>query len=123
MSTQPHPPRARRGRRLRVHGHLWPHGQAARQYPHPPTVHGVTTHLAEAAAALHSLGEDDDQERTAILRTARHATDTALGVLTALGAAPGPRRLELLRDSVRAARGTLESGKTAIYRSTGDRLS
>ncbi|GAA2996239.1 hypothetical protein GCM10010519_31560 [Streptomyces lactacystinicus] len=108
---------------MRMHWHLWPHGQATRQHPHPPTVHGVTTHLAEAAAALHSLGEDDDQERTAILRTARQATDTALGVLAALGAASAPRRLELLRDSVRAAHGTVESGKTAIYQSTGTRLS
>ncbi|MGW2873661.1 hypothetical protein, partial [Kitasatospora sp. NPDC001225] len=75
-----------------------------------------------AAQSGACLGEDDDQERTAILRTARQATDTALGVLTALGAAPGPHRLELLRDSVRAAHGTVESGKTAVHRSTGTRL-
>jgi hypothetical protein len=106
-----------------VHCHLWPHGQATRQHPHPPTVHGVATHLAEAAAALHSLSEVDDHEHTAIWQTARQATDTALGVLTALGATPGPRRLELLRDSVRTARGTVESGKMAIYQSTGNRLS
>jgi ribosomal protein S12 methylthiotransferase accessory factor YcaO len=106
-----------------MHGHLWPHGQASRHHPHSPTVNGVAAHLAEAAAALHSLGEADDRESTAIWWTARQATDTALGVLNALGATPGPRRLELLRDSVRAARGTVESGKTAIYRSTGNRLS
>ncbi|MFE4512991.1 hypothetical protein ACFRMQ_02175 [Kitasatospora sp. NPDC056783] len=123
MSTQPYPPPAHPVRRLRLRDHLWPHGQAARRHPRPPSVHGVTVHLAEAATALHGLGEDDDQERAAILRTARQATDTALGVLTALGAAPGPRRLELLRDSVRAAHGTVESGKTAIYRSTGSRPS
>ncbi|MFF4924056.1 hypothetical protein ACFY4B_26020 [Kitasatospora sp. NPDC001261] len=122
MSTHLDPAHDRHSRPLRVRCHLWPHGQAARRHPHPPTVHGVAAHLAEAAAALHSLGEDDDQERTAILRTARQATDTALGVLTALGAAPGPHRLELLRDSVRAAHGTVESGKTAVHRSTGTRL-
>ncbi|WP_316527881.1 hypothetical protein [Kitasatospora brasiliensis] len=121
MSTHLHPSPARPARPLRMHSRLRLHERASPRRPHPPTVHGVATHLAEAAVALRGVDETGDRERAEIWWTARQATDTALGVLAALDAAPGPRRLEFLRESVRAARGAVESGKAAIYESIGKR--
>lgn len=86
------------------------------------TAEAVTAHLAAAAAALHALSESGDRERAAMWWTARQATDTALETLAALRAPSGPRRLELLREALGIARGTVESGKMAIYKITNSRI-
>jgi hypothetical protein len=80
------------------------------------------THLAAAFTLLRALSELPDRDHAALWWTARQADQTALEVLAADQAFPGPRQADLLRDAVGTARGTVESGKMAIYQTTGTRL-
>lgn len=79
--------------------------------------------LSAAAGTLRALTDDRESDQEAMWWTARHATETALGMLTAAEATPGAPRLAVLRETLGVARAAVESGKSAIYQVSGSRLS